>query len=202
MIASCWRKRSSWASAIGPPSQQMHRTYVALFTPYLYTPSKPLEPVQNGDIFARRVSVAEASEFMIGDVVPPLTQLIHDQADIRHGKELILCTMCDIDRQVVRLGTTLVWPEYPGHDRQASKALRPGKAHFITERAPIRQARKKSTRRIDIVALLELVQDEHEGRRIPRKPDETKRFSADEQVATTFGIFEPRPQKILVVATP
>src|SRR5262249_52521553 len=107
-----------------------NRTYVALFTPYLYTPSKPLEPVQNGYIFAWRVSVAEASEFMIGNVVSPLTQLIHDQADIRHGKELILCTMCDIDRQVVRLGTTLVWPEYPGYDRQASKALRPGKTHF------------------------------------------------------------------------
>ena len=54
--------------------------------------------------------MTEASEFMIGDVVPPLTQLIHDQADIRHGKELILGAMGDIDRQVVRLGTALVWP--------------------------------------------------------------------------------------------
>jgi len=54
--------------------------------------------------------MAEASEFMVGDVVPPLTQLIYDQANIRHGKELILCTMRDVDRQVVRLGTALVWP--------------------------------------------------------------------------------------------
>ena len=54
--------------------------------------------------------MAEANEFMVRDVVPPLTQLIHDQADVRHGKELILGTMRDVDRQVVRLGTALVWP--------------------------------------------------------------------------------------------
>ena len=54
--------------------------------------------------------MAEASKFMVGDVVPPLTQLIYDQTDIRHGKELILGTMSDIDRQVVRLSTALVWP--------------------------------------------------------------------------------------------
>ena len=54
--------------------------------------------------------MAEASEFMVRDIVPPLTQLIHDQANIRHGKELILCTMRDVDRQVVCLGTALVWP--------------------------------------------------------------------------------------------
>src|SRR4029453_1950058 len=51
---------------------------------------EPLEPVQDGRIFARGIGMTEASEFMVGDIVPPLTQLIHDQADIRHGKELIL----------------------------------------------------------------------------------------------------------------
>ena len=54
--------------------------------------------------------MTEASEFMVGNVVPPLTQLIYDQADICHGKELILGTMHDVDRQVVCLDTALVWP--------------------------------------------------------------------------------------------
>src|SRR5215475_6011398 len=98
------------------PQKPRHRTYVALFAPYLYTPSKPLEPIQNGYIFARRVSVAEASEFMVRNIMPPLTQLIHHQADIGHGKELILCPMSDVDGQVTRLGTALVWPQYPGYD--------------------------------------------------------------------------------------
>ena len=93
--------------------------------------------------------MAEASEFVVGDVVPPLTQLIHNQADIRHGKELILRTMHDIDWQLTRLGTALVWPQYSSYDRQTSKALRPGKAHFITEQAPsdmpVRSIRSGST---------------------------------------------------------
>src|SRR5262249_33525681 len=166
----------------------LHRTDVALFAPYLYTPSEPLEPVQDGHVFARWVGMAKAREFMVGDVVPPLTQLIHDQADIRHGKELILGTMRDVDRQLTRLGTTLVWPQYASHDRQTSKTLRPGKAHFITERAPIRQAREEDTLGVDVVALLQFVQDEHEGRGIPWKPRGAKRFGAHEQVATTFSI--------------
>ena len=52
--------------------------------------------------------MTEASEFMIGDVVLPLTQLIHDQADIRHGKELILGAMDDVDRQVQDVQLELV----------------------------------------------------------------------------------------------
>ena len=60
--------------------------------------------------------MAEASKFMISDVMPPLTQLIHDQADIRYGEELILGAMRDVDGQVVRLRTALVWPQYSSND--------------------------------------------------------------------------------------
>jgi hypothetical protein len=81
--------------------------------------------------------MAKAGKLMVRDVVPPLTQLIHHQTDIRHRKELILSSVRDVDRQLIRLGTALVWPQYPSYDRQTSKTLRPGKAHFITERAPI-----------------------------------------------------------------
>src|SRR5262249_25784916 len=95
-----------------------------------------------------------------------------------------------------------MWPQYASDNCQTSKAFRPGKAHFITERTPIRHTCEKNALAVDVVALLHLVQDEHEGRRVPRKPGRAKRFGAHEHVAATFGVGEPGPQKILVVPTP
>ena len=77
---------------------------------YLDAASEPHEPVENGHVFAGRVGMAEAREFVVSDVVPPLTQLVDHQADIRHRKKLILGAMGDIDRQLARLGTALMWP--------------------------------------------------------------------------------------------
>ena len=52
--------------------------------------------MQDGDVFAGRIGMAEASEFVIRHVVSLLTQLVDDQADITHGKELIAFTMGNI----------------------------------------------------------------------------------------------------------
>src|SRR5262245_52800370 len=77
---------------------------------------EPLKPVQDGCIFARWIGMAEAGEFMISDVVPPLAQLLHDQTDVCHRKKLILGAMRDVNGQVLRLDTALVGPHYPSHD--------------------------------------------------------------------------------------
>src|SRR5262249_5601050 len=45
-------------------------------TPHLATVSEPLKPVQDRRIFARWVGMAEASDFVVRDGVPPLTQLV------------------------------------------------------------------------------------------------------------------------------
>jgi hypothetical protein len=51
-----------------------------------------------------------------------------------------------------------------------------------------------------VVIRLHLVQDVEQGRGVPGKPGRTERFSADEELATAFGVFQPGPDKVLVVA--
>src|SRR5574341_261919 len=91
--------------------------------------------------------------------------------------------------------------QYPGHDRETTKTLRPGEADFIAERAAIRQPREENTVGGNVVARLDLVQDVEQGRCVPGKPGRTEGFGADQEIATAFGVFQPRPEKILVIAT-
>ncbi len=137
---------------------------------------------------------------MIRHVVSPLTQLVDDQADITDGKELIPFTMGNIHGQLARLGTALMRSQYPSYHRESAKTLRPGKADFIAERTAIRQPREENTVGVDVVACLDLVQDVEQGRGVPGKPGGTERFDADQEITTAFGVLQPRPDKILVVA--
>ena len=93
-----------------------------------------------------------AVQFVIRHVVSPLTQLVNDQANITHGKELIPFTMGDVHGQLARLGAALMRAQYPGYHRESTETLRPGKAGLITERAPIRQAREENALRVNVVA--------------------------------------------------